>query len=460
MIWAILPFAILGATIPNEVTDEKPASEQKSEANGFSTGTQPADIEISKGKGDKQGLSQGLYARYSKLDKIVAEVKIVGSTESNTNQKDNSDSEVVYGCRETDFKGDYEGKIAVLFRGACKFEKKIHNAAMKNATGVVVINNNPEGVITMSIGDSSKYEKVAIMIPYTDGLAILENLEDADGKLTMTISKGEHSAGFEKIVVIVICLAFLILLTISLAWVIFYYVQRFRILHEEYTAQKKQEQLMIKALEKLRIETLKSNSELVKNHTEICCAVCIENFETGTQVRYLTCGHPYHKKCIDPWLMEKGSCPQCKVDVLKQLGLRDSTNFATGPEETTNDATLAPPHRDLNLARQMSINPAYVEDTDGEHANSELEDSGVEDELEDERNSPSAIARNVQSNNNSNIYPGVWMGPPGRHSQLDRARSEPIPPIYNSFNLERNIGQARLIPTDGKQPTHKDINQS
>ena len=53
---------------------------------------------------------------------------------------------------------------------------------------------------------------------------------------------------------------------------------------------------MIKALEKLRIETLKSSSELVKNHTEICCAVCIENFETGTQVRYLTCGHPYHKK--------------------------------------------------------------------------------------------------------------------------------------------------------------------
>ena len=47
----------------------------------------------------------------------------------------------MYGCRETDFKGDYEGKIAVLFRGACKFEKKIENAALKNATGVVVIND-------------------------------------------------------------------------------------------------------------------------------------------------------------------------------------------------------------------------------------------------------------------------------------------------------------------------------
>lgn len=28
------------------------------------------------------------------------------------------------------------------------------------------------------------------MIPYKDGLSILENLEDADGKLTMTIKKG------------------------------------------------------------------------------------------------------------------------------------------------------------------------------------------------------------------------------------------------------------------------------
>ena len=28
------------------------------------------------------------------------------------------------------------------------------------------------------------------MIPYLDGLSILENHEDADGKLTMTVSKG------------------------------------------------------------------------------------------------------------------------------------------------------------------------------------------------------------------------------------------------------------------------------
>ena len=96
---------------------------------------------------------------------------------------------------------------------------------------------------------------------------------------------------------------------------------------------------MRKALDSLKVETLKESSELVKNHEETCCAICIDNFEAGTEVRHLTCGHPYHKKCIDPWLMEKGTCPQCKVDVLKQLGLRDSESYADPPTDEE-----SPPH--------------------------------------------------------------------------------------------------------------------
>ena len=40
--------------------------------------------------------------------------------------------------------------------------------------------------------------------------------------------------GFEKIIVIIICLSFLVLLIISLIWVLFYYFQRFRLLHRQY----------------------------------------------------------------------------------------------------------------------------------------------------------------------------------------------------------------------------------
>ena len=95
----------------------------------------------------------GLYARDSRLLDIEGEVKIVGSSDERPNEKsNNADNEVVYGCRLSDFEGDYTDKVAVLFRGACKFEVKILNAVRANVSAVVVINNNPEGVITMSIG--------------------------------------------------------------------------------------------------------------------------------------------------------------------------------------------------------------------------------------------------------------------------------------------------------------------
>ena len=40
------------------------------------------------------------------------------------------------------------------------------------------------------------------------------------------------------------------------------------------------------------------------------CPVCMEDFEQGTEVRVLPCGHSYHPDCIDPWLLNvSGSCP-------------------------------------------------------------------------------------------------------------------------------------------------------
>lgn len=49
---------------------------------------------------------------------------------------------------------------------------------------------------------------------------------------------------------------------------------------------------------------------------EPVCAVCLEDFETGQQVRRLACSHLYHRSCIDPWLQSSSnSCPLCKREV-------------------------------------------------------------------------------------------------------------------------------------------------
>ena len=66
----------------------------------------------------------GVYARESSQQDTDGVVKIVGSSLGDRLR----DNEVIYGCRKSDFMGDYQKKIAVLFRGACSFETKIHNA--------------------------------------------------------------------------------------------------------------------------------------------------------------------------------------------------------------------------------------------------------------------------------------------------------------------------------------------
>ena len=48
---------------------------------------------------------------------------------------------------------------------------------------------------------------------------------------------------------------------------------------------------------------------------ETCC-ICLDDYVVGDKLRILPCGHAYHMKCIDPWLLKnKRVCPQCRKKV-------------------------------------------------------------------------------------------------------------------------------------------------
>ncbi|KXS18119.1 hypothetical protein M427DRAFT_53958 [Gonapodya prolifera JEL478] len=53
------------------------------------------------------------------------------------------------------------------------------------------------------------------------------------------------------------------------------------------------------------------------------CTICIEPFQASDQVRELpVCGHIFHAKCVDRWLLEKSvACPICRRDVRKPLDM-------------------------------------------------------------------------------------------------------------------------------------------
>lgn len=45
------------------------------------------------------------------------------------------------------------------------------------------------------------------------------------------------------------------------------------------------------------------------------CEVCLENYRRGERTRRLPCLHRFHAKCIDEWLHNATTCPQCRHDI-------------------------------------------------------------------------------------------------------------------------------------------------
>ncbi|KAJ3180701.1 hypothetical protein HDU87_001814 [Geranomyces variabilis] len=55
---------------------------------------------------------------------------------------------------------------------------------------------------------------------------------------------------------------------------------------------------------------------------EPTCSICIDEFESDTNVRVLQpCGHAFHPECVDRWVMEQAAvCPMCRQDLLDEDG--------------------------------------------------------------------------------------------------------------------------------------------
>ncbi|KAF9929017.1 E3 ubiquitin-protein ligase rnf13 [Linnemannia zychae] len=91
-----------------------------------------------------------------------------------------------------------------------------------------------------------------------------------------------------------------------------------------------------KALE--AAEALDTNTDVNNNqHGEFnsdMCAICLDEYSEGEEIRTLPCHHEFHCECIDPWLTRKSStCPLCKYECMKPLGEADGINSNERDEE-------------------------------------------------------------------------------------------------------------------------------
>uniref|UniRef100_A0ABM5EMU0 RING-type E3 ubiquitin transferase n=1 Tax=Pogona vitticeps TaxID=103695 RepID=A0ABM5EMU0_9SAUR len=49
------------------------------------------------------------------------------------------------------------------------------------------------------------------------------------------------------------------------------------------------------------------------------CAICLEEFSEGQELRIITCLHEFHRQCVDPWLQERQTCPLCMFNIMEHV---------------------------------------------------------------------------------------------------------------------------------------------
>lgn len=68
-----------------------------------------------------------------------------------------------------------------------------------------------------------------------------------------------------------------------------------------------------------------------------CCSICLSDYISSDITRLLPdCGHLFHQKCVDPWLLQHPTCPICRASPLPT------------PQTTPLANVMPPPPRNIN----------------------------------------------------------------------------------------------------------------
>uniref|UniRef100_A0A8C5Q7H9 Ring finger protein 130 n=2 Tax=Leptobrachium leishanense TaxID=445787 RepID=A0A8C5Q7H9_9ANUR len=248
--------------------------------------------------------------------------------------------------------------IAFLQRGNCTFKEKILRAASHNASAVVIYNNiSKEEHVTMTHAGTG--DIVAIIVSESTGRDILSYVE-RNISVLMAIAVGSRSPpkGFSRGSLVFVSISFIVLMIISSAWLIFYFIQKIRYTSARDRNQRRLGDAAKKAIGKLTTRTVKKGDKETDPDFDHC-AVCIESYKHNDIVRVLPCKHVFHKLCVDPWLSEHCTCPMCKLNILKALGIvanvpctdnvafdmerltrGQSANHRSAPNDPTEEGTL------------------------------------------------------------------------------------------------------------------------
>ncbi|NXN95285.1 RN128 ligase, partial [Rhinopomastus cyanomelas] len=283
--------------------------------------------------------------------------------------------------------------IALIERGNCTFAEKISVAARKGATAAVIYNALDKAKRNVLMSHLGAESIVAIMIGNLKGMEILQRIQDGM-KVTMVIEVGKkHGPWMNQYSIFFISVSFFIVTAATMGYFIFYSARRLRIARAQSRNQRQLKAKAKKAIEQLQLRTLKQGDKETGPDGD-SCVVCIEAYKPNEVVRILTCNHLFHKSCIDPWLLEHRTCPMCKCDILKVLGVevdieegtesvqasvsRGTSNVSAVNEEDNRSETASSGYASVQGADESVLEEHAPSENDNMHlVNNESQPSSV-----------------------------------------------------------------------------------
>ncbi|KAK3100807.1 hypothetical protein FSP39_025526 [Pinctada imbricata] len=222
--------------------------------------------------------------------------------------------------------GSY-GWIALVQRGKCDMKEKMNLVKEYNASGIIIYDNEPpkqisfmavKGLVAVFL-TQSEGEWLASL--FSSGKPVYVHIQQGQLISDTTTPENPNPHNISKTSVLFVSISFIVLMIISLAWLVFYYIQRFRYAHAKERLTRRLANAAKKALNKIPRRTLKSGDKELESEFDQC-AICIEGYKIAEEIRILPCKHIFHRDCVDAWLVDQRSCPMCKLDILREYGMQ------------------------------------------------------------------------------------------------------------------------------------------
>ncbi|XP_016424838.1 RING finger protein 148 [Sinocyclocheilus rhinocerous] len=218
--------------------------------------------------------------------------------------------------RDTTFTAKHQPWIALIKKGNCTYSQKIRAAQRQGASAVVIYNIDGMGNNTNLMAHSDAKDIVAIMVGNILGTEMSNLVKNGSDVYVAIVVANPRGLWYSSTWAYSLSFTFIGVTTVTMFYFAFLFIKRMyrnQQLRKQEMEMKRENE---KAIAKLEVRTLRTGDPEVESE-DVSCVVCTDSFKHKEKVTVLPCRHLYHKKCIEPWLLEHPTCPMCKFHILK-----------------------------------------------------------------------------------------------------------------------------------------------